>query len=243
MGIFDFLFGGTESSIERHSKKVVNLNAQIEERNASAEWLAENGSPEAIAALLKRFSIRYEHAMKDTEEKLFIYAQLRSIGPNVVGPTKSWIEKNSNFAQPLKLIEEFEGKEATIQFLLDVLDKENDPFKPEKKRQILIKLASFKEPRIAERIIKCLHDIDDEVRLATVEALDVQDLTPQNEPEIRRNLEEVLSNPEEESNRFRVRIVEMYIKRGWNIDSPEDYLIENPPSGFSLVDGKFVAQK
>ena len=83
MGIFDFLFGGTESSIERHSKKVVNLNAQIEERNASAEWLAENGSPEAIAALLKRFSIRYEHAMKDTEEKLFIYAQLRSIGPNV----------------------------------------------------------------------------------------------------------------------------------------------------------------
>ena len=28
------------------------------------------------------------------------------------------------------------------------------------------------------------HDIDDEVRLATVEALDVQDLTPQNEPEI-----------------------------------------------------------
>ena len=68
MGIFDFLFGGTESSIERHSKKVVNLNAQIEERNASAEWLAENGSPEAIAALLKRFSIRYEHAMKDTEE-------------------------------------------------------------------------------------------------------------------------------------------------------------------------------
>ena len=51
-------------------------------------------------------------------------------------------------------------------------------------------------------------------------------------PEIRRNLEEVLSNPEEESNRFRVRIVEMYIKRGWNIDSPEDYLIENPISDF-----------
>ena len=95
---------------------MVNLNAQIEERNASAEWLAENGSPEAIAALLKRFSIRYEHAMKDTEEKLFIYAQLRSIGPNVVGPTKSWIEKTQIFAQPLKLIEEFEGKEATIQF-------------------------------------------------------------------------------------------------------------------------------
>ena len=136
----------------------------------------------------------------------------------------------------------FEGKEATIEFLLDVLDKENDPFKPEKKRQILIKLASFKEPRIAERIIKCLHDIDDEVRLATVEALDVQDLTPQNEPEIDEILKRFLSNPEEESNRFRVRIVEMYIKRGWNIDSPEDYLIENPPSGFSIVDGNFVAQ-
>ena len=98
MGIFDFLFGGTESSVDRHAKKVVNLNAQIEERNASAEWLADNGSPEAIEALLKRFSIRYEHAMKDTEEKLFVFSQLQRIGPNVIPPTKTWIEKNSNFA-------------------------------------------------------------------------------------------------------------------------------------------------
>lgn len=242
MGIFDFLFGGKESSsIERHAKKVVNLNAQLEERHASAEWLSDNGSPEAIDALLKRFAIRYEHAMKDTEEKQFFYSQLRKIGPTVVLPTKTWIEKNSNFAQPLQLIEEFEGKEATIEFLLDLLDKENDPFKPEKKRQILIKLASFKDQRIPERIVKCLHDIDDEVRLATVEALDVQDFSETSISIVRKNLEDVISNPEEESNRFRVRIAEMYIKQNWNIEQPEDFLIENPPAGFSLNNGYFSA--
>ncbi len=246
MGIFDFLkeqFGGKESSgIERHAKKVLNLNAQLEERHASAEWLADNGSPEAIEALLKRFSIKYEHAMKDLDEKKFFFIQLRRIGPQVISPTKTWIGKNSNFAQPLQLIEEFEGQEATIAFLLDVLDKENDPFKPEKKRQLLIKLASYKDPRIAERIIKCLHDIDDEVRLATLEALNNQTLSSKDEPVVRSNLEEVLSNPEEESNRFRVRIAELFIDRKWKIAEPEDFLLESPPNGFQLVNGFFTLQ-
>ena len=47
--------------------------------------------------------------MKDVEEKKFFFRQLRRIGPNVVNPIKQWIEKNTNFAQPLQLIEEFDG--------------------------------------------------------------------------------------------------------------------------------------
>ena len=100
-------------------------------------------------------------------------------------------------------------------------------------------MASFKDHRIPERIVKCSHDIDDEVRLATVEALDIQDFSEQSISIVRKNLEDVISNPEEESNRFRVRIAEMYIKQKWNIENPEDFLIENPPVGFSLIDGYF----
>ena len=35
--------------------------------------------------------------MKDTEEKQFFFAQLRQIGPTVVPPQKSWIEKKLQF--------------------------------------------------------------------------------------------------------------------------------------------------
>ena len=70
MGFLDFIFGGSEASqLKRHAKKVNNLNAQADERQASAHWLAENGSEEAVAALLKRFSLTYEQRMKDTDEK------------------------------------------------------------------------------------------------------------------------------------------------------------------------------
>ena len=81
MGIFDFLFGGNkETQLKRHAKKVSNLNAQADEREASAQWLAEEGSPQAIGALLKRFSINYEQRMKDIKEKEYIYKLLERKG-------------------------------------------------------------------------------------------------------------------------------------------------------------------
>ena len=69
MGFLDFLFGGSEEAqLKRHAKKVVNLNSQLEERQASAQWLAANGTEEAISALLKRFALTYEQRMKDADE-------------------------------------------------------------------------------------------------------------------------------------------------------------------------------
>ena len=41
-------------------------------------------------------------------------------------------QKNNNFAFPLQLIEHFDGEEATIDFLRELLGLEMDPFKPEK---------------------------------------------------------------------------------------------------------------
>ena len=69
-----------ESQLKRHAKKVVNLNAQSEDRQFSAEWLADNGSPEAIAALLRRFSVHYEHQTKDKNEKVHSCWLIQNIG-------------------------------------------------------------------------------------------------------------------------------------------------------------------
>ena len=129
MGFFDFLFGGSEDSqLKRHAKKVNNLNAQADERLASAQWLAENKSDDAIAALLKRFSLTYEQRMKDSDEKQAIYNLLESIGPKVTPATKAWIKKNDQFAIPLGLISRFEGEEAKVTSLLDLLGLEVDDF-------------------------------------------------------------------------------------------------------------------
>ena len=82
--------------------------------------------------------------MKDTQEKDLVYELLRGLGPEQVGgPVRAWVRKNSQFARPLMLIEELQGCTAAVDLLLEMLGREVDPFKPEKKRQILIKLSDY----------------------------------------------------------------------------------------------------
>lgn len=233
MGIFDFLFsGGEDSQLKKHCKRLQNLNAPQEERVASAQWLADNKSPEAIEGLLRRFSINYEKQMKDVEEKEHIYGLLRKIGKDVVIPSKDWLRKNSNFAYPIKLIEEFDGKENTVGFLLELLGLEMDPFKPEKKKQLIIKLGDYADPRIISPVASCLFDYDEEVRLMAVETL-----YKQSTDEYQTAMLDALSNPEEESNRLRIRIAEIAQKKNWDISAHAEKLTRNPPVGWHVVDG------
>lgn len=236
MGIFDFLFsGGEDSQLKKHCKRLQNLNAPQEERVASAQWLADNKSVEAIEGLLRRFAIHYEKQMKDVEEKEHIYGLLRKIGIDVVAPTKEWLRKNSNFAYPIKLIEEFDGAENTVGFLLELLGLEMDPFKPEKKKQLIIKLGDYTDSRIVSPVVACLLDYDEEVRLMAVETL-----YKQNTDDCQVAMLDALSNPEEESNRLRIRIAEIAQKRNWDISAHAEKLTRNPPVGWQVVNGALL---
>ena len=235
MGFFDFLFGtDEESTLKKHAKRVNNLNAQFEERQASAQWLAENSSPEAITALLNRFSIAYEHNMKDAEEKDFILSHLRFIGDSALPTIKSWIKTNDKFARPLTLIEHHEGAEGVVELLLEIVELETDQFKPEKKRQGLIHLAKFNDKRIPSVAIPELSNFDEGVRYAAVEALSNQD-----GDDVREALCQALGNPDEESNRYRVRIAEVFLSKNWLL-SNSDSIENNPPVGFTVVDSRIA---
>ena len=91
MGIFDFFTGGEDGQIKRHAKRVRNLNAQVEDREVSAHWLAENGTEEAITALLGRYTITYEHRMKDAKEKELVLNLLLGLGKKACGTSYCWI--------------------------------------------------------------------------------------------------------------------------------------------------------
>lgn len=234
MGIFDFLTGGKDGQLKRHAKRVKNLNAQAEDRQVSAHWLAEEGSEDAVLALLGRFEVNYEQRMKDAQEKDLVYSLLKGMGPSrVADPIQIWVRKNAAFARPLQLVEELQGPGSAVDLLLEMLGREVDPFKPEKKRQILIKLADYRDARVTERVPACLHDFDEGIRYAAAEALLAQD----NEPElIREELAKALANRQEESNRLRVRIAEAFHKRGWVLGAHAEAVAERPPVGWSVTE-------
>lgn len=233
MGWLDWLTGGEDGQLKRHVKRIRNLNAQAEDRIGSAHWLAELGTEEAVIGLLGRFSINYEHRMKDTEEKNLVTELLRGLGQQKIsGPIRAWCRKNEAFARPLSLVHDLEGKEAAVDILLDMLGREVDPFKTEKKRQILIKLSDYIDDRICERVPACLEDFDEGIRYAAAEALISQDVA-----EIRVDLARALARRDEESNRLRVRIAEAFHKRGWELGEHAEAIEERPPVGWVVSDG------
>ncbi len=233
MGLFDFITGGSEGQLKRHTKRAKNLNAQAEDREASLHWLAEDGSEQAIFGLLGRFNVTYEHQMKDLNEKQLVFELLEGLGDTVCGPIKVWARTAPQFARPLQLVQQFEGEEETVAFLLDLLAGENDPFKPEKKRQILIRLAEYTDDRIVPAIEPCLRDFDEGIRYAAAEAA-----LAQPDESVRLSLAECIADDKEESNRLRVRIAEAFHQRGWSLGDHADAVSSFPPHGWQVEDGR-----
>jgi HEAT repeat protein len=233
MGFLDFFTGGSEGQLKRHTKRARNLNAQAEDREASLHWLASDGSEQAILGLLGRYNVTYEHQMKDLNEKTLVFDLLEGLGESVCGPIKIWARTAPQFARPLQLVQQFEGEASTVTFLVELLAAENDPFKPEKKRQILIRLAEFKDERVVPAVDPCLRDFDEGIRYAAVEAVLSQD-----DPTVQSSLAACLADDKEESNRLRVRIAEAFHLRSWAVGEHADIVAGRPPHGWMVQDGK-----
>ena len=236
MGFLDFLFGGEDKQITRHTKRARDINTQPEERELSLHWLADNGSEEAVYGLLGRFTFAYEQRMKDTAEKELAHKLLARLGKEKVGgPIRAWVKKNEQFAIPLQVIDELEGPEAAVDVLLEMLGREVDPFKPEKKRQILIRLSDYIDPRILQRVPPLLEDFDEGVRYAAVEALLAQESDT-----IVADLARALGKRDEESNRLRVRLAEVFAENNWPLGDHIFPIAERPPVGWKVADGKLA---
>ena len=239
MGFFDFLGGSSpEKLIAKHGIRMRKKDATAEDRHASALWLAEDGSVEALVALLGRFEMTYEHHMKDVGEKDLVAELLLEQGDQGIEALILFLPRCKNFARPLSLLERLAGRDRAIVTLLELIGAEADrsELKPEKKRQLLIKLAEYADTRAEAIALPFLEDFDEGVRYAAAEVLIAQEETEA----VRSCLLTALSNPEEESNRLRVRIAEVVHSRHWGLGEHAEKLVQRPPSGWNVQGGRLV---
>lgn len=237
MGMFDFMLS-TEKKIAKNTRRLTNRDSQPEDREAAAQWLANEGSPIAIMGLLSRFDMKLDHQIKDSGEKDIVFSILRSVGEPVVDPCKSWLRQCKALARPLALLGDLQGEAAAIDAALEILQIERDQgsdFKPQKKREALIWLAEKRHPEAIERVTGFLEDFDEGVRYAAAEVM-----AAQRDDAARLPLLAALANPEEESNRLRVRICEIFTQRGWSISEHEEVLKTNLPEQYTLRNGRLA---
>ncbi len=236
MGVFDF-FLSDEKKIQRYQRTLTDKAEQPEEREAASRWLAQNGSPVGLLALLSRFEMRLEHQLKDSDEKEAVYDQLVRIGQPVVEPLRAHLKKARQVSIPLRLLAELDGIDQTVGLVLQLLEQERkkDDFKPDKKRQLLVWLADGRHLRGAPVAAPFLTDFDEGVRYAAVEVL-----IASSDEASRSALETVLADPKEESTRVRTRVADIFSSRAWKLENPEA-VAPHLPVGFGLRNGRVAA--
>jgi hypothetical protein len=233
MGMFDF-FLSEDKRIARQQRTLTNRDVQAEDRDKAARWLADNGTPKALVALLTRFDLQLENGLKDQAEKDFVYKLALGFGPAIERPLERHLERCRQIALPLRLYVDIKGEAAAIERVFHVLDHERrkDDFKPQKKLDLLVWLAERRHPGM-EAASASLEDFDEGVRYAAAEVI-----IGQQDEAGRVHLERILRNAAEESNRLRVRIADVFAQRRWNV---EDAAQVHLPGGFAVREGRVVS--
>lgn len=237
MGFFD-IFLSEEKKIAKNRRRLTSRDSQPEDREAAARWLAQNGTPKALMALMSRFDMKLEHQLNDKAEKDVLYALVVSLGDAPVKPLKSWLKQARYVSVPLQLLEELTDEETVVQTVFKLLDAElaRDDFKPEKKHTLLTWLGERKHADAIEKAGPFVEDFDENVRCVAVEVL-----VTQNDQAAAAILEARLANPEEDSNRLRHRVAEIFAARNWPVSNP-DGVAANLPEGYSVQGDRVVAR-
>jgi hypothetical protein len=234
VGVFD-IFLSDERRMQKNQRTLTNRDVQAEDREAASRWLLDNGSPKALVALLTRFDMNLENQLRDKNEKDSLYAALAAIGEPVVRPLERHLEKCRQVAVPVRLYQDLKGEEAAILKVYQLLEIERskDDFKPQKKLDLLVWLAERRHPGAIQAVSPLLADFDEGVRYAAAEVIIFQ-----NDDAGRTVLASVIGNPQEDSNRLRVRLADVFSQRRWALDPT---FAPQLPSGYALREGLVVS--
>lgn len=232
MGLFDFFT--REGKMKRHVRRMSNRDTPPEDREVSAHWLSEEGSPQALYGLLTRFDLQISQGLKDKSEKELVFQLLLQHGGAVSEPLEQWFAKCKQYAWPLKLLERIEGEQAAVDKVLQLLEGEvgKASFDPSKKIDLLKWLIEHDDARITPLATRFLTDFDEGVRYVAVEAVLSQD------GEDRDLLWGVLTRPEEDSGRLMHRVCEVFAAKGWSVEA--DALQGRLPEAFAVQQGRLV---
>jgi HEAT repeat protein len=229
MGLFD-VFKGGGGGIKKHVARVANKRAQQHERWESIQALADDGSEEALRALLTRFTVRVDPSITDGEEKNAAFRGIVRHGDVAVGPVRDFLETADTLAWPLKILKELQSEEEVTETLLELLSKMDTEYErdPQKKIDVLASLEDRKDPRIVGAVTRFLDDMNETARFHAVCAIFAQE---EAEGAIEALTKTLLA---EESVRVRMMILDGFAQRNWTITESKDKVVGKLPDGYSL---------
>ena len=234
MGVFDLFSkdGRQQRALEKNISRAVHKYAQSPDRLKALQCLRDDGSPEAIYGMLRRFGMMYDKTIEDEQEKDWVFETLVEKGASIIPPIQKYLFSADSVSWPLRLLDRVAGKEEELAVLKAVLERHEPGYErdPTKKIQLLNHLAGLKDDRAPALVVPYLADMDEGVRYAAVEAL------------LRHKDEEVAREPlllhfvsnAEDSLRIRLQIAEGFSERGWLVKGHRGEIEKKLPEQFLL---------
>ncbi|MEM6960524.1 MAG: HEAT repeat domain-containing protein [Myxococcota bacterium] len=233
MGLFD-RFGpkGREARVlKKHGARVANRRAQNVDRWDSIRALSSLGSPEAVEALLRRFTFRVDPSITDQEEKDAAFQAIVAAGEDAVPSVVHALRRGPSIAWPLKCLEQLVSEEELVGTLLGLLSDMSTEYErdPDRKIQVLGILEEHSDPRIASAVLPFLEDVNETARFHAVGTLLAQPNAETASKELFARL------GQDDSLRLRVKLLDGFIDSNWAVpDSVIAAVRENIPSGYHV---------
>ncbi len=230
MGLFDLFKGGSSKSgkvsptekpssaaaaAAKWAEKAGDKRAQNYDRQEAIATLAEMGTAEAAAALLKRFTFKIDPSITDQEEKDGAYNGVLNAGAAAVEPVRAFAAKAESLAWPMKILKELLDENAYVEELILWLSRWDIEYSKfiDPKLSILSALAEHRHEKIMTATLPFLEDVNEEARFLAVGAV----LAQGDPAAIVPVLDALLV---EESFRVKNKIVDGVLARAWAV--PED---------------------
>jgi hypothetical protein len=251
MGLFDLFKGSSKtskgSSASREGEKpnsaavaaakwaeaAANKRAQNYDRQEALASLAEMGTAEAAAALLKRFTFKIDPSITDQEEKDGAYNGVLNAGQAAIEPIRTFAAKAESLAWPIKILKGILDENALVEELLIWLSRWDTEYAKfiDPKLQLLSAMAEYKHEDIIEGTSRFLEDVDEEARFLAVGAVLAQD-DPSTEGALLDALEA------EESFRVKNKIVDGILARQWPVPEERQAQIRKVLPPGCTIDGE-----
>lgn len=254
MGILDKLFGKSpkaapattnaapvDKKISGPAKVVADKRAQTYDRIEAIQTLVTMSTPEASAALLKRFTFTIDPSITDQDEKDMAFRGIIATGKDVVPAVIEFCAKAEVLTWPLKILAEILDDDDYRNELIALLDRFDTEYarNVEPKIHVIQALEDVVHEDVRSAVERFFEDVNETVRFHAVQTTFAQGM-----PESVEGLIDLLV--QEESVRVKNKIAEGLLVRGWTIpdarrDAVNDALSDT--SGYSVGEGGKVVKR
>ena len=236
MGLFDVFKSkgadkkGDKSPAAKWAEAAGNKRAQNYDRQEALAALAEMGTADAAAALLKRFTFHMDPSITDQEEKEVAFNGVLKAGMDAVEPVRTFAARAESLAWPMRILKELLAPDAYIDELVLWLSKWDTEYSKfvDPKIQLLVALGDLSSPKIRLAVEPFLEDVNEPARFHAV----VTTLAQEDEAAVPALIRALSA---EESFRVKNKLADGLAGRTWTIPQDQrEAAREALPPGFSV---------